>query len=278
MAERAWREDIMNDAKLRLDKGDLKGAVESALNLVKTNPTDVSARIFLFELSCFAGDWERADKQLDVIGHQDAGAMIGAKIFQQNFIAERNRMKFFSDGLKPETMTATPAYMTDLMNANNRVREGDMAEARHLLDEVDENRPAFRCKVNGEGFADFRDYNDLTMCVFEVIFKDAYIWLPFEHVEKVEFTKPKSLRDLYWIQANVSLTNGTTGEMFFPALYSGSWKSSDDQIRLGRLTDWRDLGGEVFAGEGMKLFWMSGRDRSILDFETLEFAHDGAEA
>ena len=59
----------MNDAKLQLDAGNLSAAVDSALKLVKTNPTDATARTFLFELSCFAGDWDRAEKQLDVIGH-----------------------------------------------------------------------------------------------------------------------------------------------------------------------------------------------------------------
>jgi type VI secretion system protein ImpE len=264
----------MNDAKLELDNGNLSAAVEAALNLVKTNPTNVTARTFLFELSCFSGDWERAEKQLEVIGHQDVGAMIGSKIFQQNFKAERDRMKYFSDGLKPETLSATPSYMTDLQNANNRVREGNIAEAREIIDRIEDERPAFPCTVNGEGFSDFRDYNDLTMCVFEVLFKDAYIWLPFEHVVKIDFIKPKSLRDLYWIQANVELTNGTTGEMFFPALYSGSWKSENDLVRLGRMTEWRDLGSEVFLGEGMKLFWMDGRDKSILDLETIEFKHE----
>ena len=37
-----------------------------------------------------------------------------------------------------------------------------------LLDKIEEERPAFACKVNGEEKEDFRDYNDLTMCVFEV--------------------------------------------------------------------------------------------------------------
>src|SRR5690606_4261097 len=263
----------MNDAKLALDKGNLTGAVEAALRLVKTHPTDTAARIFLFELSCFAGDWERAEKQLDVVGHQDMNAMIGSKIYQQNLKAERDRMDYFADGKKPETLTATPAYMTDLLQANNRVREGDIVSARGLLDSVEETRPAFKCKVNGEGFSDIRDYNDLTMSVFEVIFKDAYIWIPFEFVESVKFFKPKSLRDLFWIQAEVELTNGTNGEMFFPALYSGSWKSDNDQVRLGRMTDWRDLGEELFVGEGMKLFWMDGKDRSILDIESIEFEH-----
>jgi type VI secretion system protein ImpE len=267
----------MNEAKLQLDAGNLGKAVESALNLVKTNPTNFSARTFLFELSCFSGDWDRAEKQLDVIGHQDANAMMGSMIFRQNFKAERDRMKYYSDGLKPEFMTRTYPYVDDLLAANNRVREGNTAEARQLIDSVEENRPAFPCTVNGEGFSDFRDYNDLTMCVFEVIHKDMYIWLPFEQVQKVEFPKPKTLRDLYWPQAQVELRNGTNGEMFFPALYSGSWKSENDQVRLGRMTDWRDAGDEVFVGEGTKLFWMDGKDKSILDIETIEFNHPDAE-
>ncbi|MCV4785210.1 tetratricopeptide repeat protein, partial [Escherichia coli] len=81
----------MNDAKLKLDAGDLKGAIEEAIKLVKTNPTNVSARTFLFELSCFSGDWERAEKQLDAIGHQDANAMVGTLIYRQNLKAERDR-------------------------------------------------------------------------------------------------------------------------------------------------------------------------------------------
>jgi type VI secretion system protein ImpE len=200
--------------------------------------------------------------------------MIGSKIYQQNFKAERDRMRLFSDGVKPEFMTQTYPYVDSLLAANNRVREGNAAEARELLDLVEEERPAFPCKVNGEGFSDFRDYNDLTMCVFEVIFKESYLWIPFEQVRKIEFFKPKTLRDLYWIQAQVELKNGTNGEMFLPALYSGTWKSDNDQVRLGRMTDWRDMGSDVFVGEGTKLYWMDGRDKSILDIETLEFVHE----
>jgi type VI secretion system protein ImpE len=268
----------MNEAKQKLDSGDLKGAIESALALVKAKPTDAAARTFLFELSCFSGDWDRAEKQLEVIGHQDVNAMIGSKIYQQNFKAERDRMKYFSDGLKPETMTGSPPYFADLLEANNRVREGNIKEARDLLDRVEEERPAFECKVNGESFSDFRDYNDLTAPVFEVLFKDAYIWLPMENVEKIDFFKPRSLRDLFWLQADVSLTNGTNGEMFFPALYVNSWKSEDDHVRLGRKTDWRDLGEDLYIGEGLRVFWMDGKDRPILEIESIEFVHAAAAA
>lgn len=266
----------MNDAKLQLDAGNLTGAVEAALRLVKTNPTNEAARTFLFELSCFSGEWDRAEKQLEVIGHQDANAMVGSLIYRQNFKAERDRMRLFANGIKPEFLVSEPPHVAGLLDAANRVREGNTAEARILIDRVEEERPAYSCEVNGEGFSDFRDYNDLTMCVFEVFFKDSYVWLPFEDVASIEFFKPKTLRDLYWIQAEVELVNGVKGEMFFPALYSNSWKSDNDQVRLGRMTDWRDAGDEVFIGEGMKLFWMDGRDKSILDINSVKFGHAAA--
>ena len=264
----------MNNAKLQLDAGNLTDAVQSALNLVKTNPTNAAARTFLFELSCFSGDWDRAEKQLEVIGHQDVASMIGAKIYQQNFKAERDRMNFFSVGTRPETAMPPPPYVAGLYKANDLIRDGKTAEARQMLDEVEENRPAFSVSVNGEGFSDFRDYNDLTMCVFEIIVKDSYVWLPFEQVEKIEFLERKSLRDVFWPQAEVSMTNGTSGEMFLPSLYANSWKHPDDQVRLGRTVDWRDAGDDIYIGEGTRLFTMNGKDKSILDIKTIEFRRE----
>lgn len=263
----------MNEAKTQLDAGNLNGAMEAALNVVKKNPTDVKARTFLFELACFAGNWERAEKQLDVIGMQDDNAMIGSLIFRQNIKAERDRLKLFSDGQKPEFIMPPPDYVIGLLMANNRLREGNFEEARKLLDTVEEERPIFTCKVNGEDAEDFRDYNDLTSCVFEIIVKDTYVWLPIEHVEKIEFIAPKSLRDLFWIQAKVETVNGTNGEMFFPALYANSFKSDNDQVRLGRMTDWREAGAEIYIGEGMRMFFSNGQDKPVLELNEIEFVH-----
>ena len=264
----------MNEAKIQLDKGNLSAAVEAALGLVKSNPTVAAARTFLFELSCFSGDWERAEKQLDVIGHQDTNTAIGSLIYRQNLSAERDRIKFFAEGGQPETPDPPPAYVEDLFKANDLIREGKTAEARELLDSVEENRPAFSCTVNGEGFSDFRDYNDSTMCAFEAIVKDSYVWLPFEQVLKIEFLERKSLRDIFWPQAQFELTNGANGEMFIPSLYANSWKNSDDQVRLGRSVDWRDAGDDIYIGEGSRLYTMDGKDKSILDIKSIEFKHE----
>lgn len=262
----------MNEAKTHLDAGNLSGAIEAALQAVKAAPTDVRARTFLFELSCFSGDWERAERQLDVIGHQSETAMIGSLIYRQCIEAERKRARFFSQSLKPEFLATPPDYVYGLLTANNRLREeGGASEARELLDQVEEQRPAFACTVNGKARADFRDYNDLTACVLEAFVKDSYVWIPLEQIVRVSFGEMKSLRDLFWIRAEVETDNGTNGEMFLPALYADSWKSPSDPVRLGRMTDWRDAGGEILAGEGMKMFWADGDDLPVLELKEIEF-------
>jgi type VI secretion system protein ImpE len=264
----------VNEAKVMLDAGNLTGAIENALNAVKSNPTDATARTFLFELSCFAGNWDRAEKQLEVIGHQDVNAMIGAQIYKQNISAERDRLRHFEDGMLPECLLTPPKYVDKLLIVNNHIREGRLAEARQILDEAEEERPAFSGKLNGEEFSDFRDCNDLTSCVFEAIVKGSYTWLPFEQILKIKFTESKSLRDFYWIQSEVEMINGTTGEMFLPALYVNSWKSDNDQIRLGRVTDWRDLGEDIYVGEGSRVFQFDGGYKPISEIETIEFNHE----
>ncbi len=265
---------IMNEAKAKLDAGKLTEAVEEALDAVKSAPTDLKARIFLFELSCFSGDWERAERQLDVIGQQDMNAMIGSQIYKQNFEAERDRIDLFSKGQIPECLMQPPNYVEGLLAAVSHVKDGKLSEAKEVIDQVEESRPAFACKVDGAESSDFRDYNDLTSCVFEAIVKDSYTWLPFEQVEKVEFLETKSLRDNYWRQAEVELINGTTGEMFLPALYAESYKNESDEIRLGRATDWREMDEDIYIGEGVRLFQVESGYKPISEIKTIEFAHE----
>lgn len=264
----------MSEAKTLLDSGNLDGAIQEALNAVRSKPTDVTARIFLFELSCFSGDWERAEKQLEVIGQQDAIAMIGSHIYKQNFKAERDRIGLFSEGLIPECLMPPPNYVEGLLAAVSHVKDGKIKEAIEVVSQVEENRPAFAVKVNGEESADFRDCNDLTMCVFEAIVKDSYTWLPFEQVETVEFVPAKTLRDKYWMQAEIGMTNGTKGEMFIPSLYVDTFKSDNDEIRLGKVTDWRETGEDLFIGEGVRLYQLDGGYKPISEIESIEFIHD----
>ncbi|MEP6924894.1 MAG: type VI secretion system accessory protein TagJ [Pyrinomonadaceae bacterium] len=262
----------MNEAKTLLAANDLDGAIQLAISHVKSKPTDMTARTFLFELLIFAGEFERAEKQLDVLGQQDVNAMIGTQIYRQCIAAERARQKVFTADAVPQFITAQPPYVGLLLDAIRDLRNGNAAQAREKLDRSENDRPANAGKINGtRDFQDFRDYNDLTASVLEVFLKGEYVWLPLENVKKIKIDKPQSLRDLCWTQATVESVDGTNGEVHLPALYVNSFKHDDKEIRLGKATDWTDATEDIFVGAGARLFWLDGQAQPLAETETLDF-------
>ena len=261
----------MSTAKELLDLGHLQAAIDELTGRVKANPTDLQQRTSLFELLLFAGDWDRAERQLEVIGHQSMETGLGVQIYLDNIKAERDRSRLYSDGLRPHFVGDPPAYVDLHMDAINRLREGNLREARETLDRAEEERPAFTGTFNGHRFSDFRDYNDLVGPVLEMIVKDQYTWLPFEQLTRIEIDPPKQLRDLVWAPARIESADGTSGEVFIPCLYEGSRLHPNDQVKLGRMTDWKDIGAGLYLASGLRLFLVDGDDKALLEVRTLEF-------
>jgi type VI secretion system protein ImpE len=261
----------MPTAKELLDAGQLQGAIEATVAEVKANPTDVPRRTFLFELLCFAGEWERAEKQIDVIGQQSVQSAMAVQVYRSNIQAERERERLFEAGVAPHFLTEPTPYVDTQMEALAALRGGDATGARSLLDKAEEARPAIAGTWNGQSFLDVRDYNDLVAPVLELIVKDKYVWLPLNQVRSISMEPPKKLRDLLWIPARVEARDGTVGEVFVFALYAGSHRHADEQVRLGRRTEWKDAGSDVYVGAGQRLFLVDDEDRPILEARAIEF-------
>lgn len=260
----------MTQARALYESGELTPAIEELTREVKANPTDTARRAFLFELLCFAGDWERAGKQLDVIGSLGATAEVGAQVYRHNVKAERDRRRLFADGLAPHFLTEPPAYIDLHLEAINRLREGNTREARETLDRAEEQRPALAGTLDGKGFDDFRDYDDRFAPVLELIVSDKYTWLPFEQIKRLEIAAPEQLRDLVWATAQIETVDKEL-KAFLPMLYAESSRHADDQVKLGRMTDWTLLGDELYAGAGLRLFAVDGEEKPMLQVRNLSF-------
>jgi type VI secretion system protein ImpE len=261
----------MSQARELLDAGKLDQAIEELLHQVKANPSDINNRTFLFELSCFTGDWTRAERQLDVIGHQSTQAELGVMIYRANIKAEQERRRLFTDGIQPHFLREPPGYIDLHIKAIDQIRQGQLKEARATLDQAEEERPAITGKLDGKEFTDFRDYDDLVAPVLEVIVKDKYVWLPFEQIKQLEIAPPRVLRDLLWANARVEAADGTIGEVYVPSLYEGSSESENDQVRLGRMTDWKQMDENVYRSFGLRLFAVDGEEKSLFEATRVEF-------
>lgn len=264
----------MTTVKELLDAGQLSAALAGATQTVKAHPADAAARASLFDLLCFAGDFDRAEKQLDVIAQQGAQAEAGAQAYRHNLRAERARQRVFTAGASPKFLAEPPDYISSHLSAVSRTREG-ISAARALFDEAEEQRPALAGRLDNQPFQDFRDDDDFTAPVLELFMRDEYVWLPLAQVRRIELTPPQSLRDLLWATAHVETTGGLTGQFFLPVLYWGSSQHENELIKLGRMTDWHPVGDELLRACGQRLWRVQSGDgseeKAMLEVRTIEF-------
>lgn len=102
----------MNAAEL-YRAGRLDEAITALGDVLRDDPADARRRTFLFELLCFAGSYDRAEKQLDVLSQGDRDAQVGALLYRGALHAERTRQSMFEPGgLPPSTVVARPVSGT----------------------------------------------------------------------------------------------------------------------------------------------------------------------
>src|SRR5258707_4020770 len=83
-------------AKEFFQAGKLNEAVQALGAEVRDNPTDARRRTFLFELLCFQGQWDRAEKHLHVLADASREAQLGAVLYFTALHGERTRHELFA--------------------------------------------------------------------------------------------------------------------------------------------------------------------------------------
>ena len=225
--------------------GHLTDAIKALSAELRENPTDIRRRTFLFELLCFAGEYERADKQLEVLAQAGPQSEMGVLLYRSALFAERQRQDVFARGEFPSSQS-------------------------------EEDSPDRTGTVNGKSFSYFSDADPRTGARLEIFAAGNYLLLPLEHVASIEIPPPKKLRDLIWTPAAVRTTpafKGTElGEVLLPVLAPFSWKHPDEAVRLGRMTVWeKPEGSEYQIPFGQKMWMVDEEEISFLELRALEF-------
>lgn len=220
--------------------GNLGGAIQALGAELRDNPGDQKRRTFLFELLCFAGEYERAEKHLDVLASAGIDAATGGLMYRAAMAAERSRNDLFAKKDYPVT----------------------------------EQEPV-RGTLNGKPFESLEDADPRIGPRLEVYGAGQYMWIPLAHIASLEMQPPKRLRDLLWapcmLKTGPKFKTMELGEVLVPALSPFSFKHSDDAVRLGRVTVWEDQGGEVVPF-GQKTLVVDGEDFPLLELRRLEIA------
>ena len=261
----------MNAAE-KFDSGDLTGAVAAALEEVKQKPMEPGPRWRLVEFLCFAGDLERADKHLDTLLTQFPKLSMTAVFFRQLLRAEKARREVMAEGRLPEFLTQPSEALQASLKTLVSLRAGDAAEAARHVAEAE----ALRTKTGGTcdsvAFDDLRDVDDTFGPVLELVTADGKCaWLDLAQVASLKFKPPERARDLLWRQAELITREGHKTEVLIPALYPHTYRESDDALRLGRQTEWKEIAPGLVQGVGQRL-WLVGDDvRPMLEIKEVLF-------
>jgi type VI secretion system protein ImpE len=242
------------DVRALLHQNRLDDAIAAQIEVVRARPAEADARALLAEFLCLAGQWERADKQLDLIGTQQPGLAVGVALFRQLIRGAIAREEVFLKGAVPEMIGGATEPLQATLAALLDLRDGSEEAASATLRAAEERRAPLSGSCDGKPFDDIRDGDDLTACLLEVISSTGkYFWVPWERVADLELEKPRSVRERIWRQASLSVRDGPDGIVYIPALYPVlPNRTLSVEARLGRLTDWIELGGGAMVGIGVR--------------------------
>lgn len=259
-------------AKEHFRAGRLGDAIAAQVEAVKATPTDLGLRTFLFELYAFAGDLERAERQLKFIESQSTELMLATGAFRQCLEAELSRRKVFAGEGEPHFVQEPPAAIRHHAEALRLLNADRVDEARALLAEADSSPEATAGLADGTAFSDFRDADDLLAPVIEFYDGPMYCWIPLSQVRSFSLTPPKTPRDLLWNVCELTLDDDTVRSGVMPVLYANSHEADDDAIRLGRQTDWVGFENGPAFGQGMRTFLVNREERGMLELKEVSFA------
>lgn len=263
-----------------LKSGDLTATLTTLQDKVRANPADAKLRIFLFQLLCVLGDWDRAIKQLKLSGEMDPSALMMAQTYREGIICEVYRDKVFKGQKDPLVFGEPEPWLALLIESQKLLAQGKPAEAATLRAQAFDDAPMTSGTLNGTPFEWIADADMRLGPVLEVVINGRYFWLPFSQIAKLEIDEPADLRDAVWTAGTLTLRNGGEIVALIPTRYAGTPERGDDAAKLARATHWEELGEDTFTGIGQRLFTTDQDEVALLDVRELTFdlEADGAGA
>jgi type VI secretion system protein ImpE len=264
-------------AEQAVREGQLDAALRHLQDQVRARPGDAPLRVFLFQLLCVLGQWERAATQLDVVSEMDASTLAMAQMYRETIRCEALRRDVFAGTRSPLVFGEPDMWLALLIEALSAT--GD--PAAELRQRAFDAAPASPGRIDGRPFAWIADADTRIGPVCEAIVNGRYYWIPFTRLSRITLEAPADLRDFVWMPAHFQFANGGEAAGVIPTRYPGTERSDDPQLRLGRKTVWGESGGEAFAGLGQRLFATDDGEFALMDVRSIEIdaiGDDAAEA
>lgn len=260
---------VAEAAESSLKSGDVSAALAHLQEQIRAKPADAKLRVFLFQLLCVRGEWERALNQLKVASGLDASALAMAQMYGEAVRCEAVRRDVF-DGKKVPLIFGEPEQWLALLIESLLVAgRGENERSAELRSTAFEQAEASAGEINGQPFEWIADADSRLGPVLEAVINGKYYWVPFSRLATVTLEEPEDLRDMVWMPAQLQFENGGEQVALIPTRYPGSEASDDGLIALARKTVWQEVGPDTHYGLGQRLLATDVADVPLLELRKL---------
>jgi type VI secretion system protein ImpE len=264
--------DPLAAAEVAIRGGSPKAALASLTAAVKAAPSKVQLRIFLAQLLCVLGQWERAHTQLNIVAEMDEAAGLMRETVGYALRCEKIRGAVFAGRRSPMLFGEPDAWLASLIESMLRAGAGEPELARSLAAGAFDAAPASRGRIDGTAFEWIADADSRLGPVLEAMVNGRYYWIPFTRLARVDIEAPTDLRDLVWLPAHLQFSNGGEVIALLPTRYAGSEHSDDDEVLMARKTEWRQDGSDTerWLGLGQRVLITDQGEHQLLSVRSIE--------
>jgi type VI secretion system protein ImpE len=248
--------------------GDVAEARRLLVETIRLRPDDQRARMFLFQLLCVEGEWDKARNQLHALGGLSPEAQLLTAAYGQTIEGERARSRAFAGQQATPLLVNAPDWATALASASGLAT----AKAEAVRATALEACPDTPGEVDGRPFDFLFDADERFGPMLEAVIGGRWGLVPFAIVEEISTEGPVDLRDLVWLPAEIRFRQGPALAAMLPVRYPGTQDEPAAALHLARVTEWREANGRI-RGVGQRVWTTStGEDVGILSFRRIRFA------
>lgn len=259
----------MTHAAELLTEGRPDEALKALTEDVRARPADSKLRVFLAQLLCVLGQWDRALNQLTVAAELDALAVPMKQVYGDAIQCERLRAEVFAGQRTPMVFGQPDAWLALLLESLLQAGRGaDAGLVDDLRQRAFDQAPAQPGQLDGKPFEWIADADMRLGPVLEAFINGRYYWVPFARLARVRIEQPEDLRDGVWLPAHLDFANGGESLALIPARYPGT-EAAAGPLQLARRTEWQEPRPGVFTGLGQRVLSTDQADYALLDIRDL---------
>jgi type VI secretion system protein ImpE len=263
------------DVRESLAEGNLEETLRQLESSVRSDPSNVKHRVFLFQLLAVTGQWDRALTQLNVAGELDASTLAMVQTYREALLCEGLRTEVFAGKRSPVVFGQPEQWIALLFEALRLMADGHYAQSQEIRDQAFELAPAtsgifgYQDDPDSQAFNWIADADPRMGPLLEAIINGSYYWVPFHRIRTINIVAPEDMRDMVWMPAYFTWANGGETVGLIPTRYPGSEASDDDQIRTAHKTIWQELDTDVYQGLGQRMFATDVGEYALMDLRLI---------